>query len=273
MEKMDANLSARSSRSQPDSSVGADRSFSLVSDSPGPSFATVSGAVRSSGPFDVPSAVAAAHRGLPAQGMKFLWEGGFWQQIFGPSDPLENMYGSIFKRPEAPLLEESEMPPRKTVRPSSRTVGAVHGSFLDAVREREVLGWKQKRDKERAEALSLWEVLITSWPSNLSVISQLRSATPAARKSMVEDLLGGNSAQEISIHSGVRSFLEGARCWFPRHRRAFLYLSVHATGRGQAGVLSQVGAGGCHVFSICLGHPGVDAFGREQAVPWVCEAS
>ena len=64
------------------------RSFSLVSDNPGPSFATVSGAVRSSGPFDVPSALAAAHRGLPVQGMKFFWEGGFWRQIFGPSDPL-----------------------------------------------------------------------------------------------------------------------------------------------------------------------------------------
>ena len=174
---LDANLSARSSRSQPDSSVGADRSFSLVSDSPGPSFATMSGAVRSSGPFDVPSAVAAAHRGLPAQGMKFLWEGGFWQQIFGPSDPLENMYGSIFKRPEAPLLEESEMPPRKTVRPSGRTVGAVHGSFLDAVRE----------------------------PSNLSVIGQLRSATPAARKSMVEDLLGGKAP--ATLRKRYRSIL------------------------------------------------------------------
>ena len=127
---LNANLSAGSSDSQPESSVGADRSFSLVSDSPGPSFATVSGAVRSSGPFDVPSAVAAAHRGLPAQGMKFFWEGGFWQQIFGPSDPLENMYGSVFKRPEAPLLEESEMPPRKTARPSGQTVGAVRGSWM-----------------------------------------------------------------------------------------------------------------------------------------------
>ena len=216
---MEANLSARSSRSRPDSSVGADRSFSLVSDSPGPSFATVSGAVCSSGPFDVPSAVAAAHRGLPEQGMKFLWEGGFWQQIFGPSDPLENMYGSIFKRPEAPLLEESEMPPRKTVRPSGSTVGAVHGSFLDAVRDREVLGWKQKRDKERAEALSLWEVLIMSWPSNLSVISQLRAATPAARKSMVEDLLGGKAPATLRKRYrsilGYDLFLKARNVGFP----------------------------------------------------------
>ena len=138
---LNANLAAGSSGSQPESSVGADRSFSLVSDNPGPSFATVSGAVRSSGPFDVPSAVAAAHRGLPVQGMKFFWEGGFWQQIFGPSEPLENMYGSVFKRPEAPLLEDSDIQPRKAARSSDQALGAANGSFLNAVRDREVLSW------------------------------------------------------------------------------------------------------------------------------------
>ena len=69
---LNANFSAGASSSRPESSVGAGRSFSLVSDNPGPSFATVSGAVLSSGQFDVPSAVAAAHRGLPVQGMKFF---------------------------------------------------------------------------------------------------------------------------------------------------------------------------------------------------------
>ena len=179
---LNANLSAGSSGSQPESSAGADRSFSLVSDNPGPSFATVSGAVLSSGPFDVPSAVAAAHRGLPVQGMKFFWEGGCWQQIFGPSDPLENMYGSVFKRPEAPLLEDSDIQPRKAARPSGQALGAAHGSFLNAVRDREVLSWKQKRDKERAEALSLWESLVTGWPSNLSVVGQLLSATASSEE-------------------------------------------------------------------------------------------
>ena len=165
-----ANVSARASSSRPESSAGADRSFSVVSGTTGHTFASMSGAVTSTGSFDVTSAVAAAQQSLPAPGMKFFWEGGFWQQIFGPVDPLENMYGSVFKRPEAPLLEESEIPPRKAARPSGQTVGAAHGSFLNAVRDREVLSWKQKRDKERAEALSLWEALITSWPSSLSVI-------------------------------------------------------------------------------------------------------
>ena len=49
---LNAHISAGASSSRPESSVGADRSFSCVSDNAGPSFATVTGAVLSSGPFD-----------------------------------------------------------------------------------------------------------------------------------------------------------------------------------------------------------------------------
>ena len=73
--------------------------------------------------------------------MKFFWEGGFWQQIFGSSELLENMYGSVFKRPEAPLLEDSDIQPRKAARSSDQALGAANGSFLNAVRDREVLSW------------------------------------------------------------------------------------------------------------------------------------
>ena len=68
-----------------------------------------------------------------------------------------------------------------------------------------MLSWKQKRDKERAEALSLWESLVIGWPSSLSVIGQLLSATSPARKSMIEDLLGGKAP--ATLRKRYRSIL------------------------------------------------------------------
>ena len=68
-----------------------------------------------------------------------------------------------------------------------------------------MLSWKQKRDKERTEALSLWESLVIGWPSNLPVIGQLLSATSPARKSMIEDLLGGKAP--ATLRKRYRSIL------------------------------------------------------------------
>ena len=123
--------------------------------------------------------------------MKFCWENGFWADIFGPpKEPWGDMYGATFKRPGAPLLEE-DLHFGKSSRVMHRTSGSGgKTSFLNAVRDREILTWKQKRDKERAEALTLWLALLISWPSCLAVVGQLKGMSEGARQGMIEDLLG-----------------------------------------------------------------------------------
>ena len=70
-------------------------------------------------------------------------------------------------------------------------MGAVRRSaYLHAVKDREPVGWKQKREKERTEALGLWGALLETWPLSLDVVSQLMQLPPEGRQSMVEDLLG-----------------------------------------------------------------------------------
>ena len=51
--------------------------------------------------------------------------------------------------------------------------GPAGSTLLNAVRDREAVSWKAKRDKERSEALWLWQELLETWPKNLAVIGQL----------------------------------------------------------------------------------------------------
>ncbi|CAE7465617.1 NaCP60E [Symbiodinium sp. CCMP2592] len=221
-----ANVSERAGSIRSFSAAAADRSG--PSHSCGPSFATVSGAALSAGSINVSAAVAAAHQSLQAPGIKFFWESGFWSQIFGGRDDAANLYGADFKRPEAPVLGEAELQPRKVPRQSGPSVGAVGGSsFLNAVRDREVLSWKQKRDKERDEALSLWESLLVTWPERITVIGQILVLEPQVRRGMVEDLLGGKAPATLRKRKRCRSvlgyalFLRNRRVDFPGSEELF----------------------------------------------------
>ncbi|CAE7226391.1 unnamed protein product [Symbiodinium sp. CCMP2592] len=219
-----ANVSERAGSIRSFSAAAADRSG--PSHSCGPSFATVSGAALSAGSINVSAAVAAAHQSLPAPGIRFFWESGFWSQIFGGRDDAANLYGADFKRPEAPVLGEAELQPRKVPRQSGPSVGAVGGSsFLNAVRDREVLSWKQKRDKERDEALSLWESLLVTWPERITVIGQILVLEPQVRRGMVEDLLGGKAPATLRKRYrsvlGYALFLRNRRVDFPGSEELF----------------------------------------------------
>ena len=192
---LNANLAAGSSGSQPESSEGADRSFSLVSENPGPSFChcewgdplfwtvrcAIGGGCRSSRP--------------PSTGHEILL--GRW--LLAADLWIFRAFGEyVWFSFQETRGTAARGQPRKAARSSDQALGAANGSFLNAVRDREVLSWKQKRDKERTEALSLWESLVIGWPSNLPVIGQLLSATSPARKSMIEDLLGGKAPATLS---------------------------------------------------------------------------
>ena len=179
------------------------------------------------GPVDVGAAVAFAHQSLPAASIKHCWEQGFWSQIFGPSgDLFEGMTGTSYKRPDAPLLENPAEPKSKLVKVSGTFVGAVQpSSFLRAVRDRETIGWKQKRDKERSEVLGLWGAMLETWPRSLTVIDQLMQLAPEPRGAMVEDLLGHKAPATLRKRYrsilGYDGFLKSRGIEFPGTEESF----------------------------------------------------
>ena len=186
---------------------------------------------QTTGSFDISSAVSFAHQSLPTSDIKHCWEQGFWSQIFGPPrDPFEGMVGTTFKRPEAPLLETGVEPLPKLSKTSGPSVGASKSSaYLHAVKDRESIGWKQKRDKERSEALGLWGALLETWPQSLDVIGQLVRLPPEGRRAMVEDLLGHKAPATLRKRYrsvlGYDSFLRSRGLEFPGSEEIFyLYL-------------------------------------------------
>ena len=179
------------------------------------------------GSVDVGAAVAFAHQSLPASNIKHCWEQGFWSQIFGPpKDPFEGMAGTSYKRPDAPLVEFPQEPQARLARSSGAFIGAVQSSsYLGAVRDREVIGWKQKRDKERAEALGLWGSMLETWPRRLEIIDQLMQLAPEARRSMIEDLLGHKALATLRKRCrsivGYDGFLKSKGMEFPGNEESF----------------------------------------------------
>ncbi|CAE7280308.1 NaCP60E [Symbiodinium sp. CCMP2592] len=144
--------------------------------------------------FNVPAAVAFAHQSLPTAGLEQCWEKGIWADIFGsPKDLYHGMHGAVYKRPEAVLLESDSS--RSKAAKTSGSADKSGGSFtyLNAVKDREAVSWKAKRDKERSETLYLWQGLIESWPAKLAVVRQLLHLGHLPRYFMIEDLLGGKA--------------------------------------------------------------------------------
>ena len=110
-------------------------------------------------------------------------------------------------------------------------VGAIQSSaYLHAVKDRESIGWKQKRDKERSEALGLWGALLETWPSSLDVIGQLMQLPPEGRSAMVEDLMGHKALATLRKRYrsmlGYDSFLRSRGLEFPGSEEVVLHVSL-----------------------------------------------
>ncbi|CAE7860752.1 unnamed protein product, partial [Symbiodinium necroappetens] len=145
------------------------------------------------GSVDVGAAVAFAHQSLPASSIKHCWEQGFWSQIFGPPrDPFEDMDGTSYKRPDAPLVESPEEPKTKLA---------------------------------RSEVLCLWGAMLETWPRSLEIIDQLMQLAPESRGSMVEDLLGHKAPATLRKRYrsivGYDGFLKSKGMEFPGTEESF----------------------------------------------------
>ena len=134
--------------------------------------------------------VDAAYVRIPTKEVKHFWESGFWGSIFGSAPlPMSSCFTEALERPVLVSLGENH----KGTSSSStlqRQYLPKHSSFLQAVRNREPVSWKEKRAEQMREALALWQAFVLSWPSDISVVRQLSSLQEDVRPRMIKDLLG-----------------------------------------------------------------------------------
>ena len=158
---------------------------------------------------DISALVRAAHQRLAVPEPKQVWDDGFWRSIFQPAaDPFKDFFAERFDRPVQPSSSSLDVcvdhsKSEHTWRP------LLGSSFLQAVKNRDPVSWKAKREKEMAEALELWEAFMLAWSSHLAVVSQLTSLGEGARPRMVRDLLGHKAPSAlIKRYRALRGYFD-----------------------------------------------------------------
>ncbi|CAE7465084.1 unnamed protein product, partial [Symbiodinium pilosum] len=127
---------------------------------------------------------------------------------------------------------------RLTLKPERPWLPLVGSSFLQAVKNRDPVSWRAKREKEMEEALELWEAFMLSWPSHLAVVSQLASLSESARPRMVRDLLGHKAPSTLLKRyralRGYFDYLSGFRVSFPGSESDCYGYLCHLQDKGKA---------------------------------------
>ena len=134
--------------------------------------------------------VDAAYMQIPTKEVKHFWESGFWGNLFGTAPPpMSSCFTENLERPVLISLGDENRDVSSSSAPRKQYVPK-QSSFLQAVRNREPISWKEKRAEQMREALALWQDFVISWPSNISVVRQLSSLQDDLRPRMIKDLLG-----------------------------------------------------------------------------------
>ena len=187
---------------------------------------------------DVSSIVRAAHQRLEVPGPKQVWENDFWETIFQPAaDPFKDFFSERFERP----AQSSSLfldPGAANSKPERSWLPLVGSSFLQAVKHRDPVSWRAKREKEMEEALELWEAFMLSWPSHLAVVSQLASLSESAKPRMVRDLLGHKAPSTLLKRyralRGYFDYLSGFHVSFPGSESDCYGYLCHLQDKGKA---------------------------------------
>ena len=140
------------------------------------------------GQFNIGQAVAAAHQQLAPEPIKHVWETGVWAEIFGDKDMFGGAYGNSFSRPSSSLGPAAGVETKPISEDVQKAVAGARGTFLQALRKKDDVGWKDKREKELLESLGLWLALIQSWSAEEHLVQQVLGAPDPLE--VVRDLLG-----------------------------------------------------------------------------------
>ena len=112
-----------------------------------------------------------ARASLEPQGIQHFWESGFWNDFFDPSKDFLSSFDGNFKRPVDPVhgdchddFDQAFERQRKTIK--------LTATFMDHVRDANVMNWKDKRDADLQTAIYRWHSMLGVWSSDVQVVSQ-----------------------------------------------------------------------------------------------------
>ena len=112
-----------------------------------------------------------ARVGLEPQGIQHFWETGFWNDFFNPNVTFLSSFDNNFKRPVDPVHGDCHDDPDQPVERQTKTI-KLTATFMDHVRDANVMNWKDKRDAELQTAIYRWHSMLGTWSSDVQVVSQ-----------------------------------------------------------------------------------------------------
>ena len=112
-----------------------------------------------------------ARAGLEPQGIQHFWETGFWNDFFNPNVTFLSSFDNNFKRPVDPVHGDCHDDLEQPVERKTKTV-KLTATFMDHVRDANVMNWKDKRDAELQTAIYRWHSMLGTWSSDVQVVSQ-----------------------------------------------------------------------------------------------------
>ena len=128
----------------------------------------------------------------PQSTLKFPWECGIWNDIFGAGDRASSAVVPKMVRPNVVPLPDP-MPVQPPER-KSRRLEPVASSWQQVVMASDVATWQEMHDAKLDTALKRWIDVVIMFPTTFELVFQLAAlATLAEQMTMMRDIIGSRS--------------------------------------------------------------------------------
>ncbi|CAE7475642.1 unnamed protein product [Symbiodinium sp. CCMP2592] len=114
----------------------------------------------------------------------FAWESGFWESFFDDKPAVDRMVPALkFHRPSFAGSIEEPTPPQAEVQASAkRPRKEGPSSFLEVVKNRSVISWRDKREAEHRRALCKWSCIFDKLDSESDPVIKTIASLPETEK-------------------------------------------------------------------------------------------
>ena len=109
---------------------------------------------------------------LEPQSIQHFWESGFWNDFFDPNKTFLSSFDTNFKRPVDPVHGDVHEDFGQPVERQSKAV-KLTATFMDHVRDANIMNWKDERDAEWQTAIFRWHSMLGTWSTDVQVVLQI----------------------------------------------------------------------------------------------------
>ncbi|CAE7865437.1 unnamed protein product [Symbiodinium necroappetens] len=169
----------------------------------------------------------------------FAWETGFWENFFDERSAVDRMAPAFkFHRPKpAGSIEVTTQPDAEVQAPGKRPRPEGPESFLDVVKNRLVISWRDKREAEHRRALCKWSSIFDKLDGSCDPVIQSISELPETEKfNTLDDYMArkapGTMTKRANSFLKVIKVAEGKGLRFPVTEPQLYELLQEATTGG-----------------------------------------